>query len=70
MARQDLVDPPSQQELDDMDAKIVELKETIATLKERQKGLLGMQQTLNSSLTLEDALERISTFRKKVKPPF
>ena len=70
VARQDLVDPPSQEELDQMDTNINELKENIANLKEQQKSLLAAQQSLNSSLTLEDAIERISVLRKKVTKPF
>lgn len=49
-----------------MDASIIELKETIISMKEKQKSLLAIQQTLTSSLTLEEALERISVLRKKV----
>ena len=66
VARQDLIDPPSKEELEEMDNQIADLKETLVSLKETQKTLASVQQGLSSSLTLEDALARITTLHKQV----
>ena len=61
--RQDLYETPSQVQLDEMDNQICELKEQVAYLKDSNKARSSELSTLTSSLTLEDALERISNLR-------
>ncbi|CAI2173380.1 5817_t:CDS:2 [Funneliformis geosporum] len=64
---QDQFESPSQEELNDMDVKIDELKKEIDGYKEKNRQLTSELTTLNNSLTNDQCEERIKTLTEQNK---
>jgi 26S proteasome regulatory subunit (ATPase 3-interacting protein) len=66
VVKQDDTERPSQQELDQMEASIAELKTTLAELRDEFKEVSNVLNKLKSSMTIDEMRQRIKQLSMEV----